>query len=100
MSGLKWAALIAVLMAAAFVAERLYWAGWDAAMASIADDMAEAQRAAFEAAELASRKEAARLAAEAHREKLEQELEDAAMADPVTATACLPLGRVQRLNAR
>lgn len=100
MNGLKWAALIAVLTAAAFTAERLYWAGWDAAMASIAEDMANARKAAFDVAELASRKEAARLASEAERAKLEQELEDAALADPVTDDACLPLGRVLRLNSR
>jgi len=93
------AALVAVLAAMAFAVDRIYRAGWDAAMASIATDMAEAQRAAFQAAELASRKEAARLAAEASRAKLEQELEDAALADPVTDPACLPLGRVLRLNA-
>lgn len=100
MNALKWAALIAVLVAAAFTAERLYWAGWDAAMASVAKDVAVAQKAAFDAAELASRKEAERLAAEAARAYLEQELEDAAMADPVTDDAFLPLARVQRLNSR
>lgn len=74
--------------------------GYDAATASFARDMAEAQQAAFEAADLASRKEADRLAAETARAALEQELEDAATADPITDDACFPLGRVLRLNAR
>ncbi len=61
---------------------------------------AEAERAAWRAAEAASRKEAARLAVEAERDALARELEDAANADPVAAPACLGPERVRRLNLR
>jgi len=55
--------------------------------------------AAMEASREATAKlEAARLAAQAERDRLNQLLEDAAYAEPVTHPACLPAGRVFRLN--
>ena len=39
-------------------------------------------------------------AAEQERARLSQALEDAANADPVTSTACLPVSRVLRLNSQ
>lgn len=59
----------------------------------------EAQQAAYRAAELASRKEAERLAAEAERADLARQLEDQAYAEVATGT-CLPVSRVLRLNQR
>jgi len=55
--------------------------------------------AAMEASREATAKlEAARLTAQAERDRLMQQLEDAAYAEPVTHPACLPAGRVFRLN--
>lgn len=65
-----------------------------------AGTQAAAMKAAFDAAEIASRKEAARLEAEAAREALARELEDAANADPARSPDCLPADRVRRLNER
>ena len=50
------------------------------------------------AAELASRKEAERLALEAELTALAQTLEDEAHADPVRVPECLSVDRVRRLN--
>jgi len=94
------AVLVAVLAALAFAVDRIYRAGWDAAMASIATDLAEAQRAAFKAAELASRKEADRLAAEATAADLARQLEAAADEDVDADRMCLGPDSVQRLKAR
>jgi hypothetical protein len=58
-----------------------------------------ARDAAMRAAELASRKEAERLAAEAERDALARDLEDAANADPPTGE-CLSADRVRRLQLR
>ncbi len=58
-----------------------------------------AQQEQMEAADLASRKEAQRLAAEAARIDLSVQLEDAANAQE-PAAACLPVSRVLRLNQR
>jgi hypothetical protein len=68
---------------------------------SLQDDaeLAQAQSAQMEAADLASRKEAERLAAEAARADLSVQLEDAANAQE-PAASCLPVSRVLRLNRR
>lgn len=58
-----------------------------------------AQKAQMAAADLASTKEAERLAAEAKTADLAQQLEDAANAQ-VSTTVCLPADRVLRLNQR
>ena len=59
----------------------------------------EAQEAAYRAAELASRKEAERLALEAKRADLAQQLEDQAYAE-APSSVCLPVSRVLRLRQR
>lgn len=60
----------------------------------------QAQTEAIRAADLASRKEAERLVAEAARADMAQQLEDEARAEPATTTVALPLSRVLRLNSR
>ena len=72
-----------------------YKAGSDASAAATV----KAQQAQMAAADLASRKEAERLAAETARADLSVQLEDAANAQAPDA-ACLPLSRVLRLNQR
>lgn len=85
----------------------LFWAGnalWKAGYAACSTERAAAvERARAEAAragEIASRKEAERLAAEASRALLAAELEDLANAGPVVVAECLSVDRVQRLNGR
>lgn len=57
-------------------------------------------RAAVEAQREATAKlEATRLAAQAERDRMTRQLEDAANADPVSDAVALPAGRVRRLNA-
>jgi hypothetical protein len=58
-----------------------------------------AQNKQMAAADLASTKEAERLAAEAKTADLAQQLEDAANAQ-VSSAVCLPIERVLRLNQR
>lgn len=62
--------------------------------------MVKAQRDLWRAAEQASREEAARLEAEAAREDLARQLEDAAYAEPPSADCGLPASRVLRLKER
>jgi hypothetical protein len=62
-------------------------------------DTIRAQQDQMRAADLASRKEAERLAVEAARTELSVQLEDAANAQE-PAAACLPVSRVLRLNQR
>lgn len=69
----------------------------DTAKANAALVRAQAQQ--MQAADLASRKEAERLASEAARADLSRQLEDAANAQ-TPSSACLPLSRVVRLNQR
>lgn len=71
-----------------------------ATRASYEAKVAEAQTEAIRAADLASRKEAERLVAEAARADMAQQLEDEARAEPATTTVALPLSRVLRLNSR
>lgn len=91
-------ALVGVLVAG-FVAAcaASFWQGARYAQAKHAAALLRAQNEAFRAAELASRREAERLAAEAQAADLARELEDLANADPASGTG-LPLGRVLRLN--
>lgn len=88
---------IAVAAGAFFYGQRL---GYAKAEAKHAIEMAELQADAIRAAELASRKEAERLAAETARANLAMQLEDQARAEKPTAPVCLPLPRVLRLNSR
>jgi hypothetical protein len=60
----------------------------------------EAQRSAYEAAELASKKEAERLALLAERDALARELDAQAYADPDGARPALGAASVRRLNSR
>lgn len=62
--------------------------------------LAEAQARAFEAADLASRKEAERLALETQRDALARELDAAAYADPDAGRAALSADSVRRLRNR
>lgn len=80
--------------------KRLYEAGYAACQAERAVAVEKARREAADAAELASRKEAERLAAEASRALVAAELEDLANAEPVGAAECLSVDRVRRLNRR
>lgn len=77
-----------------------YVKGFDAAQGRMFRDLQREQQAVMRAAELASRKEAERLAAEQERAALAQTLEDLANAEPVSSGACLPVSRVLRLQQR
>ena len=77
-----------------------YARGYEAAEGRMALEAARDRAAMVQAAELASRKEAERLVAEQAVAVLVQELEDAAYAEAVSATDCLPLSRVLRLDQR
>ena len=88
---------VAIAIGAFFYGQRL---GYAKAQAEQAVAVQKAQAEAVRAADLASRKEAQRLAAETARANLAIQLEDAARAEPPTATACFPASRVLRLNQR
>lgn len=89
----RWLQVIAVALSAGFVAG--YYSGFSR------DDgeIAKARADQMEAADLASRKEAERLAAEAELAELSVKLEDAANAQKPSAS-CFPASRVLRLNQR
>lgn len=91
----RWTELILV---AAIVAAFFYGRHVGVGTAEVA--LARAQAEAVQAAELASRKEAQRLAAETARATLALQLEDQARAEPPAPAACLPVSRVLRLNQR
>lgn len=91
------AGALAAVLAAGGVGYRL---GGDACEARSARLLADARERLIRNAELASRAEAARLAAEEDRIALQQTLEDAAHADPATHPDCLPVERVLRLRDR
>ena len=95
----RWIELILVVavVAAFFYGQRLGYAKATAAQAIV---IQKAQADAVRAAELASRKEAERLAAETARATLAIQLEDAARAESVSNPICLPVSRVLRLNQR
>ena len=67
---------------------------------SIAVDMARLREKQIEAAELASRKEAERLAIQSERDSLAQQLEDAARSDPDAGRMSLSADSVRRINQR
>jgi hypothetical protein len=85
---------------ALLVVGQAYRMGYSAAMGEVAQKALKAQKAAFAAAEIASRKEAQRLALEAQRDDLARQLEDAANADADADRVCLGADSVQRLRAR
>ena len=80
--------------------KRLYEAGYAACQAERSAALEAARVAAARAADLASQKEIERLAAEAARALLAQELEDTANAEAVVVAECLSVERVRRLNLR
>lgn len=88
---------VVIAIAAFFYGQRL---GYAKAQAENAIVLREAQADAVRAAELASRKEAERLAAETARANLALQLEDAARAESISNPVCLPVSRVLRLNQR
>jgi hypothetical protein len=76
-----------------------FFAGYYEGRVSTRMERIMAQKAQMAAADLASTKEAERLAAEAKTADLAQQLEDAANAQ-VPIAHCLPASRVLRLNQR
>jgi hypothetical protein len=90
---LRWLEVIAATALVAFVF------GYMEGRASMRGAVVVAQQKQMVAADLASTKEAERLAAEAKTTDLAQQLEDAANAQVSTAV-CLPADRVLRLNMR
>jgi hypothetical protein len=96
-----WALLaLAVVAALGAAGNRLYSAGYAACAAENAAALERARTEAARNAEIASRKEGERLAAEASRARLAAELEDLANAEPVSGPQCLGVDRVRRLNLR
>lgn len=89
----RWLQVIAVALSFGFLA------GYNFGTAQDDDEIAKAQSDQMKAADLASRKEAERLAAEAALAELSVQLEDAANAQEPSAS-CLPASRVVRLNQR
>lgn len=102
MTRLYVAAFLAIVIGAGlgWAGKWLYSAGYAACQAERADALEKARSDAARAAELASRREAERLAAEARGALLAAELEDLANAEPVAAPDCLSADRVRRLNLR
>ena len=90
---LRWVELIAATAVVAFVF------GYEEGRVSTRTAVILAQKAQMVAADLASTKEAERLASEAKQADLAQQLEDAANAQ-VPIAVCLPPERVLRLNQR
>lgn len=82
----------AVFTAGRLIFERGVWAG----RAELTAELAAAKAAARAALDVA---EAQRLAVQQERDRLAQELEEAALADPVVVPQCLGPDRVRRLNA-
>lgn len=93
--------LVAVLTSVAGVlAQRFYAAGYRAAEARQAAVVARAQARLAQAAEALGRMEALRLAAEAERDAIADELEDAARLDAAGGNVALGIDSVRRLNRR
>jgi cell division protein FtsB len=90
---LRWLEVIALTALAAFLF------GYVEGRASFRGVVAVAQQKQMAAADLASTKEAERLAAEAKTADLAQQLEDAANAQ-VSTSICLSVDRILRLNQR
>lgn len=76
-----------------------FFAGYYQGRVSVRSAIITAQKDQMAAADLASTKEAERLAAETKQADLAQQLEDAANAQ-VSIVICLPADRVLRLNQR
>ena len=91
---------VSVGLGLGWAGKRLFEAGYASCQAERAAALEKARADAVVAAELASRKEAERLAAEAQTALLAAELEDLANADPVVAADCFSADRVRRLNLR
>lgn len=94
------AAVVVGLVALGWAGKTLWEAGYAACGAERAAAVEEARRRAALAAEMASRKEAERLDAEARAARMAAELEDLANADPAGVPGCLSAARVRRLNSR
>jgi signal transduction histidine kinase len=77
-----------------------YRMGEAAAEGRHAMQLLEAQRSAQRAADLASRKEAERLALQSERDRLARDLEDLANADSDADRPAIGAGSVSRLNQR
>lgn len=92
--------MLAVVLALAGAAAQGYRMGGNAAEARHSAALVAAQAVATRNAELASRKEAARLALQAERDQLQRNLEDIANEDPDAGRPAIGLGSVQRLNRR
>ena len=90
---LRWLEVIALTALAAFLF------GYVEGRASFRGAVAVAQQKQMAAADLASTKEAERLAAEAKTADLAQQLEDAANAQ-VSTSICLSVDSIMRLNQR
>lgn len=99
MTGWRLALALVIVLA---IAGAYVWGRRDGAALIEARHAVQLQRAqtkAVQAAELASRKEADRLAAQTELDDLARDLEDQANADPAGGV-CLPVARVLRLNRR
>ncbi len=91
-------ALLAVALIA--VGVQGYRMGSSAEATRTALRLAEAQRAAVQAADTLARAESARLALQAERDHLARTLEDAAHADPDASVVALGVDSVRRLARR
>lgn len=91
------AGALLVVIAAFFYGQFI---GAQSAKAQYLQALNKAQTETIRAAELASRKEASRLAAETARADMVLQLEEAARAEIPTNSSCLPVSRVLRLNQR
>jgi len=89
--------VIAVIIGVAIIST--FTIGYREGAATSKDAVIISQKKQIAAAELASRKEAERLAAEADRDAFAHQLEDAANAQ-APSSVCLPVSRVLRLNQR
>ncbi len=83
---------------ASLIGVKAYRAGKGACEARHEAELNRAREAAAKAAEIASRRESDRLAAEAERDALAMELEDAARADPGAGACGLGADSLRRLN--
>jgi len=94
---LGWSQIVGAALILAFAAGTFI--GYENGVGVSENALLKAQQAQMAAADLASTKEAQRLAAENSRTDLSLKLEDAANAQ-VSAAICLPVSRVLRLNQR
>ncbi|PZQ99218.1 MAG: hypothetical protein DI533_00480 [Cereibacter sphaeroides] len=93
--------LIAAFLAAILASGAIgYRQGKVVTEAAYLRDLDAARQRAFDAANLASKKEAERLALEAQRDELARELDAAAYADPDGSRPALSAGSVRRIGRR